>query len=112
MGQYAYLHRRAPLLSFGGCLVDIFVAPGTFIGFHGAFIRAQKRREAHAPRLFDKAFSCPSLPPTRLADGLGPRSVLREAFPHDSPQAPLRAEQWFPRVTHLDVPHRLASNFG
>src|SRR5215471_15465718 len=36
--------------------------------------------------LFDQAFSCPSLSPTGLANGLGPRSVLCEALLHDPPR--------------------------
>ena len=53
--------------------------------------------------------------PTRLADGLGLRSILREIIRplHDAPRiSQLKAKRWFPRVAHSQLLKSSQSNFG
>jgi hypothetical protein len=67
----------------------------------------QRARKRQAPVPFE--YLVAALPfsgkPTRLADGLGQRSVLRENADsprfHDTPHVPLMMEQWFPVLSAI-----------
>src|SRR5215475_7318614 len=89
---YALPAWRALFLSFSGCLVDVCVAPGN----------TQKRREAHARAFLSGRFRVLLCRLRGQLTGSDREVTYVKLCLTIRPLAPLKAELWFPRVTHLN----------